>query len=62
MQGAIYRIDLADGPEAAEPSLFRRIATKGFSPDDFETEQVGMQAPNSAQTFILADVAYLRAI
>lgn len=40
-QGAIYRVDLADGAEAAEASLFRRIATKGFSPDQFETKQVG---------------------
>ena len=40
-QGAIYRVDLADGPEEAEPTLFRRIATKGFSPDNFETKQVG---------------------
>lgn len=33
--GAIYR---ADG--LGEPALFRRIATTGFSPDDFETKQV----------------------
>lgn len=36
-QGAIYRVDMADAEP--EPQLFRRIATKGFSPDDFETKQ-----------------------
>lgn len=34
-QGAIYRVD-----GLGEPALFRRIATTGFSPDDFETKQV----------------------
>lgn len=34
-QGAIYRVD-----GLGEPALFRRIATNGFSPDDFETRQV----------------------
>ncbi|KAL4854888.1 Prolyl endopeptidase [Chlorella vulgaris] len=38
--GAIYRLDLAGGAAAAEPTLYRRIATQGFSPDDFETRQV----------------------
>lgn len=37
LQGAIYRVDMADAEPA--PALFRRIATTGFAPDDFETKQ-----------------------
>lgn len=37
--GAIYRVDAAAADPA--PALFRRIATAGFSPDDFVTKQVG---------------------
>lgn len=36
--GATYRYDVSD-PDP-QPVLFRRIATKGFNPDDFVTEQV----------------------
>ncbi len=28
-----------------KPSLYRRVPTKGFSPDDFVTEQVRHDAP-----------------
>jgi hypothetical protein len=46
-QGATYLVDLAGGVQASEPRLFRRIATKGFTPDDFETKQVRSAAVQS---------------